>query len=51
VVPTVALRDRLRKSGWTTTLRYETMRLDTRRAAAFLDLAVTVCKWVEGQLT
>jgi HEPN domain-containing protein len=41
---------RLRRSGWTTALRYETGRGDHGEARAFLRLAKKVCEWVEGQL-
>ncbi len=41
---------RLRRSGWSTALRYETGRIDTGEARAFLKTAKEVYDWVEGQL-
>lgn len=41
---------RLRRSGWSTALRYETGRTDTGETRSFLKTAKAVHDWVEGQL-
>ena len=41
---------RLRRSGWSTALRYEVGRTDTGETRAFLKTAKAVYDWVEGQL-
>ena len=41
---------KLRRSGWTTALRYESGRTDTGETKAFLKTAKAVYDWVEGQL-
>ncbi len=42
---------RLRRSGWSTALRYESGRTDTGETRAFLKNARATYDWVEGQLT
>jgi hypothetical protein len=44
------LRKRLRRSGWSTALRYESGRTDTGETRAFLKTAKAVYNWVEQQL-
>jgi HEPN domain-containing protein len=46
----LALVEKLRKSGWSTDLRYESGRRDTEKARGFLTTAKEVYDWVEGQL-
>ena len=46
----VRLAKRLRRSSWSTDLRYETGRTDTGETRAFLKTAKAVYDWVEGQL-
>ncbi len=41
---------RMRRFDWTTDLRYETGRRDTRETVAFLKTAKAIYDWVEGQL-
>ena len=41
---------RIRRSGWTTALRYETGRTDTGETRGFLKTAKMALDWVEGQL-
>jgi HEPN domain-containing protein len=41
---------KFRRSGWSTSLRYETGRKDTGETRGFLRMAKEVCDWVEGQL-
>jgi len=41
---------RLRRSGWSTALRYETGRKDTGETRGFLKTAKATADWVEGQL-
>jgi HEPN domain-containing protein len=41
---------RIRRSGWTTSLRYESGRTDTGETRAFLRTAQLVFAWVEYQL-
>jgi HEPN domain-containing protein len=44
------LARRLRRFDWTTDLRYETGRRDTGETIAFLNTAIAIYEWVEGQL-
>lgn len=46
----LALVEKLRKSGWSTDLRYESGRRDTEKTRSFLRTAKEVYDWVEGQL-
>jgi len=46
----LALVEKLRRSGWSTDLRYESGRRDTEKARGFLTTAKEVYDWVEGQL-
>jgi HEPN domain-containing protein len=46
----LALVEQLRRSGWSTDLRYESGRRDTKKTRAFLATAKEVHDWVEGQL-
>jgi HEPN domain-containing protein len=46
----LALVKRLRRSGWSTALRYETGRKDTGETRGFLRIAKEVYDWVEDQL-
>ena len=41
---------KFRRSGWTTALRYETGRSDTKETRGFLKTAKRAYDWVEGQL-
>jgi hypothetical protein len=41
---------RLRRSGWSTALRYESGRWDTGETRGFLNTARAVYNWVEGQI-
>jgi HEPN domain-containing protein len=41
---------RIRRSGWSTDLRYESGRTDTSETGGFLKTAKAVYDWVEGQL-
>jgi hypothetical protein len=45
------LAKRMRRSDWTTDLRYETGRRDTGETVAFLRTAKAIYEWVEGQIT
>lgn len=42
---------RLRRSGWSTALRYESGREDTGQTRCFLKTAKAAYDWVEGQLS
>ena len=42
--------EKLRKSGWSTDLRYESGRRDTEKTRGFVETAKEVFDWVEGQL-
>ena len=45
------LVDKVRRSGWSTSLRYESGRFDTGETRGFLKTVNIIYEWVEGQLT
>ena len=49
ILPT-PLRKRMKKFRWSTDLRYESGKLDFGETTAFLNTALAIYDWVEGQL-